>query len=433
MPIPERTGEPSIFEHVVYIIKENRTYDQLFGDMPEGNGDPELCVFGREVTPNHHALAEQFVLLDNFYCCAEVSADGWNWSTAGMANAYTVRNAPYSYSRRGREYDYEGQNNGVAVDLEGVLDVARPPGGYIWDRVAEKGLTYRNYGFFVSFPSGGADGRRPAEENTPTKRRLLEHTDRDFLRFDMAYADSDAWVIHDAPAPQQRRSYGRHRAPSRFAEWKREFDGYVRAGRLPRFMMVRLPRDHTQGTAAGYHSPRAMVADNDYAIGQLVEAVSRSPFWSRTAIFFLEDDAQNGFDHVDAHRSLCLVVSPFVERSTADHRFYNTDSALRTMELLLGLPPMNQYDAIAPPLRVFGDRPENAEPYRALLPPRAIIAETNARTAYRAADSARFNFRDADAVPDAQLNDILWHALKGPGLPPPPIRYGLRLGPADRD
>lgn len=421
-------------EHVIYIIRENRTYDQVLGDNPRGNGDPKLCFFPKEVTPNQHALADRFVLLDNFYCCAEVSADGWNWSTAGMASEYTARNSTYGYTGRGHSYDYEGRNQGSAVDLKGIPDVARPAGGYIWDRVAAKKLSFRNYGFFVDVDL--SDDGVPLETgagvtNQATKKALVPHTDENYRQFDMAYADSDAWVIHNTPAPKQMRTYGKFKAKSRYEEWKREFDQMVASGKMPRFMMLRLPHDHTQGTAPGFHSPRAMNADTDYGLGQIVEAVSKSPFWKKTAIFVVEDDAQNGFDHVDAHRSICYVLSPFVKRATVDHRFYNTDSVLRTMELILGLAPMNQYDAVAPVLDIFGPQPENAEPYAALLPPKHIIGEVNGQMAYRAQDSQRLNFTKEDSVPDEVLNDILWHGIMGRNTPKPAVRYGLQLHPED--
>ncbi|SRR5579884_47193 len=419
---------PAGIKHVIYIIKENRTYDQVLGDMPQGNGDPGQVLFGRDVTPNLHALAERFVLLDNFYCCAEVSADGWGWSTSGMISEYTARNAPFNYSGRGRDYDFEGENNGVPVDLLGVPDVARAPSGYIWDQCLKRGVSFRNYGFYVTFgASRRPDGRPLTEDNMPARKALVGRTDESFRQFDMAYADSNAWLRYTAPAPKQKKAYGKFSAPSRFAEWKREFDDYVRKGNLPAFLMVRLPRDHTQGTAPGLSSPRAMVADNDYAVGQLVEAVSKSRYWRETAIFVIEDDAQSGHDHVDAHRSICFVISPYIKRATVDHRFYNTDSVLHTMEALLGLPPLCQYDAAAPILDVFGPAPDNAEPYAAILPARDIIAEVSQQTAYRARDSQKLDFSREDRVPDAVLNDILWHAIKGARTPEPPIRHGLRL------
>jgi DNA-binding beta-propeller fold protein YncE len=400
--------------HVIYIIKENRTYDQVLGDLPQGNGDSRLTLFGREVTPNLHALAERFVLLDNFYCSAEVSADGWNWSTSGMGSEYAERNVPFNYSGRGRDYDYEGATNGTPVDLMHLPDVARAPGGYLWDAVAKKGLTYRDYGFFNAFSDLKApDGKLILKENQAQERALVGHTDTDFLRFNLDYADSDAYRIDNCPTRTQRLTYGSHDAPDRFAEWKREFDGYVKEGNLPAFEMVRFGRDHTSGTKPGVSSPRAMVADNDYAVGQLVEAVSKSPYWKETAIFVVEDDAQNGYDHVDAHRSIAFVISPYVEKGSVDHHFYNTDSTLHTMETLLGLPPMCRYDATAPVFQAFRPHPENDAPYTALLPAREVVAEVNRSTAYRAAESGRLDFSQPDRVPDDVLNDIVWHSVKG--------------------
>ena len=422
-------------KHVIYIIKENRTYDQVLGDLGQGNGDPSLVMFGREVTPNLHALAERFVLLDNFYCCAEVSGDGWNWSTAGMANPYVSRNVPYGYTGRKHPYDYEGTNNGVAVDLLGIPDAARPSGGYLWDAAAKARLDYRNYGFFtddLELPRKTAEEGTEGLENTGTKKALRDRSSPDFRQYDLNYADSDAWVAHKLPAtPKQITKYGKYAAPSRFSAWKREFDGFVAVGKMPQLMMLRLGTDHTFGTRAGSPSPRAMVADNDYAVGQLVDAVSHSPYWKDTAIFIVEDDAQNGFDHVDAHRSIAFVISPFVAQASKDSRFYNTDSVLHTMENLLGLPPLNQYDAIAPTLNVFTATPANAAPYAAILPARAIVAEKNAQTAYRSADSGRLiNPLKEESAPDEQLNDILWHALKGRDVPAPPRVRTTSFSPA---
>jgi YVTN family beta-propeller protein len=420
-------------EHVLYIIKENRTYDQVLGDLPQGNGDLSQVLFGRKVTPNQHALAERFVLMDNFYVCAEVSADGWNWSTSGMENEYVARNAPYSYSGRGRRYDYEGQNNGVPADLLGLPDVARAPGGYIWDLVVKAGISFRNYGCFVNDMDPKTRLKEGplanVKDNTPNKKALVGRTNVDFRQFDTSYPDSDIWTIYNASYPKQMKTYGRHKSPSRFAEWKREFDGYVKRGSLPRFMMIRFPNDHTNGTSPGFPTPQAMAADNDYAVGRLVEEVSKSPFWKKTAIFILEDDAQNGNDHVDAHRSTCYVISPFVTRGTIDSRFYNTDSLLRTMELLLGLPAMNQYDAVATPFRFLSGVPSNDEAYTAILPDRAIATAVNKSTAYKARESARFIATKADSVDDNLLSDIVWRSVKGRNVPMPPPRYGLRVQP----
>jgi YVTN family beta-propeller protein len=430
-----RMRNPGV-RHVFYIIKENRTYDQVFGDIPAGNGDPAMCLFGRDVTPNQHALAERFGLFDNFYCSAEVSADGWNWSVSGMANEYTVRNSMYSYSGRGRSYDFEGTNNGTPVDLVGMTDVARAPGGYIWDLCLKRGVSFRNYGFFVNDigpDEKDAAGKSLEHPNTAVKQALRGRTDESFPQYDLSFADSDAWKAYNCQAPDQMLTFGARNASSRFAEWKAEFDEYVRNGNLPRFSMIRLPRDHTSGTTPGAPSPRAMVADNDYAVGQVVEAISKSPYWAKSAIFVLEDDAQGGHDHVDAHRSIALVISPYSRRGAVDSRFFNTDSMLRTMEILLGLPPMCQYDAVASPMDCFTARPENAETFAAILPLRSIIAEVNGRTAYKADVSARLNFAQADAVPDALLNNILWHAIKGADVAEPPSRSGLRLTADDDD
>ncbi len=401
-------------KHVIYIIKENRTYDQVLGDVTDGNGDPSLTLFGKNVTPNQHALAERFVLLDNFFCCAEVSADGWDWSTSGMISEYTARNTVFNYSGRGRAYDFEGETNGTPTELIGIPDVARAPSGYLWDNCLAHGVSFRNYGFYTAFEDAkDEDGAAIVAANEPTKKALRGRTDVDFLRFAMDYADSDAWMIAHAPSPKLRKVYGRYKAASRFSEWKREFDQYVLKHNLPALLMVRFPRDHTAGTKEGLDTPRAMVADNDYAVGQLVEAVSKSPYWKETAIFILEDDAQDGFDHVDAHRSPCYVISPAIKKGTVDHHFYNTNSVLRTIEVLLGLPPTSQYDAAAPLFTAFGTTSENNEPYAAILPSRDILSEVNTKTAYRSKESSKLNFRTADSIPGGIMNDILWHSVKG--------------------
>ena len=426
-------------KHVIYIIKENRTYDEVLGDMPQGNGDKSLTLFGRDVTPNQHALAERFALLDNFYCSAEVSADGWNWTISGMSSEYNARNVPFNYSGRGRDYDFEGEINGTPVDLLDKPDVNRAPGGYIWDAVAKKGLSFRNYGFYVTSQDAKTlKGDLITKDNTPVKKALVGHTDTDFRQFDMAYADSDAPAFYHAVPPRQKAAYGTHNSPSRYAEWKREFDEYVQTNSLPRFSMVRFPRDHTSGTRIGISSPRAMIADNDYAVGQLVEAVSKSKFWKETAIFILEDDAQAGIDHVDAHRSIAFVISPHIQKGMVDHHFYNSDSTLHAMEQLLGVPPMCQYDAIAPVFAAFQSRPDNDAPYTAILPSRRIIAETNGQQAYHANESAKLDFAHADRVPDSVLRDLTWHSVKGSSAPLPLLRHALptsarTTAPSDAD
>lgn len=427
----EALKNPGI-EHVIYIVKENRTYDQVLGDLPQGNGDPKLVLFGRDVTPNLHALAERFILLDNFYCCAEVSGDGWNWSTQGMITPYNSRNVVYGYTGKVRTYDYEGTNNGVPVDLEDIPDVSKTAGGYIWDNCARNKVSFRNFGFFAD------DETRPGPEEgpqrlvvVPNKKALVGKTSIDFRQYDTNYADSEAWVKHGLkPAPRQLAEF--KGAPARMTVWLREFEGFVKSKNMPRFQMLRLGRDHTAGTAPGQYSPRAMVADNDYAVGQLVEAVSKSPYWKKTAIFVIEDDAQAGYDHVDAHRSIAFVISPFIRKATKDSRFYNTDSMIRTMEVLLNMPPMNGYTAAADPFYIFTAQPENDQPYTAILPAKEIIGDINGARAYRAQDSlALLNPLKEESEPDEQLNDILWHSIKGENVPAPPRVYTLSAGPRE--
>jgi YVTN family beta-propeller protein len=425
----KRLVNPGI-KHVIYIIKENRTFDQILGDDPAGNGDPSVCMFPKNVTPNEHALADRFVMLDNFYCCAEVSGDGWNFSTAGMASEYVSRNVPYSYSDRTRPYDFEGSNNGVQVDRQGIPDVATPPGGYIWDDCLKHGVSMRDYGCFtddVDMPRSKADQGTAGTKLEASKKALAAVNDDNVRPFDLSFADSDAWVQdHLTLSGHEIGECGAFKSPSRYSEWKREFDGYVKNGNLPQFTMMRLCRDHTGGTRPGLSSPQAMVADNDYAVGEVVDAVSKSPYWKSTAIIILEDDAQNGYDHVDAHRSTAYVISPFVRRSLHDGRFYNTDSALKTIELLLGLSPMSQYDAIAPPFDVFDKTPSNDAPYDAILPDKSIISERNEKNAYRAAYSAKYiELTGERSGPDEQLNDILWRSIMH--STPPPRRHGLQL------
>jgi len=418
--------DPGI-EHVIYVIKENRTYDNVLGDLPKGNGDPSLCLFPRSVTPNQHALAERFVLLDNFYVCAEVSQDGWVWSTAGMVNAYASRNTNYNYSGRGRNYDTEGSNNGIPVDLIDLPDVTRPPGGYIWELCAKNKVSFRNYGFFTQF-ADALDKRNSAlkdqVENMPSKKLLQGMTNINYRRYDLSYSDSEAYLKHGLTWPKQTLTYGANKSPSRFTEWKRDFDEFCKAGRMPALQMVRMGQNHTSGTAVGQPTPQSMVADNDYAVGQLVEAVSKSQFWEKTLICILEDDAQAGIDHVDSHRSTAFLISPWIERGTHDSRFYNTSSMLRTIELALGLPPMNQYDAVASPIAVLTKRMANSEPYQAILPAKEILAGVNSRSAYRSGDSAKISQWIEESEVDEELNDILWKSIKGRHVPTPPIKRG---------
>jgi YVTN family beta-propeller protein len=451
--------------HVLYIIKENRTYDQVFGDLPQGNGDPTLCIFGHDVTPNLHALAERFVLLDNLYACGEVSGDGWVWSTQSLANPYVERNVPYNYSDRGRKFDFEGQNNGYptggfpATGPDGkptstnpifkdggkpIPDVAEAPGGHLWDLCRRQGVSFRNYGFYLSVAdddvgvAGGPDNYATVPGLQPTASDLAGATDLDYRRFDLKYADSDApnvWFKKsgDANCLYPVKSYGKYESPSRFSEWRREFqlmlDKAPDGAAVPALMFIRMGNDHTTAASSGAHSPRSDVADNDYAIGQVVEAISHSPIWEHTAIFVIEDDAQAGADHVDCHRTTGYVISPYIQPKSVDHRFYNTVTYLRTIELLLGLPPMTQYDATSDFLHSWTDgEPTNREPFDAILPAKELIADRNPdlKALWQddpwrdlVAKSDAMDFVHPDAVPSEELNAIVWRTVKGIDAAPP--------------
>ncbi len=374
-------GGTSPIKHVLYIIKENRTYDQVFGDLPQGNGDTSLVLFGRNISPNHHKLAETFVLFDNFYVDAEVSADGHEWSTAAVATDFVEKTWPSVYSSRGKGYPSEGNYR-----------IASPTNGYLWDEAARRGISYRSYAEFIKI------GRNEkGEYYYTTMKALQDHFDPDYRPWDLTYPDT-----------------------LRAAEFIRELKEYEKKGDWPQLMIMRLPNDHTYGTAAGRHTPRSMMADNDLALGMVVEAVSHSKFWKETAIFVLEDDAQNGPDHVDAHRSPLLVASPWAKRGWVDHNMYSTTSVLRTIELILGLEPMSQFDAAAFPLTTaFTDKPDYT-PYTKLQntwPTDRI----NSDNAYGAKASAMMDWDEEDETPEQPLNEILWKSIKGADSPMPEI------------
>jgi YVTN family beta-propeller protein len=457
-------------KHVIYIVKENRTYDQVLGDLPQGNGDPSRCIFGRQVTPNLHAMAERFVLLDNFYDCGEVSGDGWNWSTQAQANEYVARNVPYSYGGRGRSYDYEGAINEYpaagfpAKGVDGkplsvdprykdggpaVPDVGEAPGGHIWDLARKNKLSYRNYGFYMSYGvKRGRDFILPKNYPNsvglqPGGRDLDGISDIDFLHFELNYPDSDApqkyaQKFNDPTFLRPLKKFGSHDAPSRFAEWNREFQEMLArspdGSGVPNFMTVRFCCDHTMGTNPNHHSPRSMVADNDFACGQLVDAISHSPIWKSTAVFIIEDDAQNGPDHVDAHRSVCYVASPWIKAHSVDHTFQNTASCLRTMELLMGLPPMCQYDAASDPIMDWDTSPSNDAPFNAIEPDREILAQVNGKNNRKSPispeqrsmmdESSKMDFAHADQAPADRLNEIIWKSVKGDDAVMPPTPHG---------
>ena len=469
-------------KHVIYVIKENRGYDQVLGDLLQGNGDASLTLYGKDVTPNQHALAERFILLDNFYNNAPVSGEGWQWCTQSTANAFVIKSIPYVYQLSLPTYQlnqgFEGQVDGYitggypAKDQDGNLlsatnkaapsipDVAASSGGYIWDQAEKAGLTYRNYGFFLST---GSPSKPPyaTPDNYPTVAGLTPAghlptpvgqvagvTDYDFRRFDFNYSDSDAWVKYGFDAASLGLTTGSPAGyyhsqsspvaaqPSRFSEWDREFQAMLKAdptgNSIPAFESVRFMRDHTMGLNPGNGSPSALMADNDYAVGELVEAVSKSPIWDSTAIIVVEDDSQFSSDHVDTHRSFVQVISPWIKQSTVDHRFYDTNSVLKTIELLLGVGPMSQYDHFATPIIGGWDSaPHNNATYSAILPAKSIIGQVNPSVAsYAPGDPRRqlaelssdMNWKVADAAPYDVLNQVLWADVKGADSARPELR-----------
>ncbi len=393
-PVPSKVGDPSPIKYCLYIIKENRTYDQVLGDLPQGNGDAGLCIFPRKVTPNHHAIAEQFVLLDNFYVESEVSADGHEWTMAAYATDFVEKTWPLMYrgSREGK----------LKYPAEGSFEIAHPSSGYLWDRAAQANVTYRSYGEFIANP---AVIGQPA---TAKVKALEGHFDPFYHGYDLNYRDVD-------------------RAARFIAELKR----FEAEGEMPRLQIIRLPNDHTQGTAVGKLTPTAMVADNDLALGQLLDALSHSKFWKETAVFVVEDDAQNGSDHVDAHRTIAFVAGPHVKRGHVDSHMYSTSSMLRTMELILGLQPMTQFDAAALPLYDSFTSTPDTMPYKH-LPAQVDLNEVNKPDAYGAKLSASFDFSREDAADDLLLNEVVWRSVKGANSPmPAPVRAGFVFASAD--
>ncbi|MEJ7693339.1 bifunctional YncE family protein/alkaline phosphatase family protein [Daejeonella sp.] len=372
-PVPMKVGDKSPIKHVFYIIKENRTYDQVLSDIPGGNGDTSLLLFGEKITPNQHKLARDYVLLDNFYVDAEVSADGHNWSMGAYANDYVEKNWPASYGAKGG-----------TTGTSGTLKIGNNKDGFIWDLCARNNVSYRSYGEFVADDFG----------TKPRLESLKGHSAR-FSPYGLGVRDT-----------------------TRFYQWKHDFDSLVAAKSVPQFSTIRLGNNHTEGMRAGRPTPFAHVADNDLAVGMLIDHLSKSPVWNESVVFILEDDAQNGPDHVDAHRSPAFVVGPFVKRKFVDHTMYTTSGMLRTMELILGLPPMTQYDAAATPMwRLFTPEPDIA-PYN-FLPVSVNLNDKNPANTRLGKLSEKFNWSKEDAVPDLIFNEILWQGIKGVPAPSP--------------
>ena len=390
-PIPRSVGGTSPIKHVFYVIRENRTYDQVLGDMPAGNGDMSLTLFGEQVTPNAHALARAFTLFDNFYVDAEVSYDGHAFSMGAYATDVVEKLWPTNYGGRGTPYLSEG---GYKVRDE-YGNFSAPPLGYIWDFAKRAGVTVRSYGEFAEWTRKGAE----VHASVPGLEGLVHPS---YPPFDLSVPDATRADI-----------------------WLEEFRRFEREGHLPQLSILRLGGDHTSGTSPGTPTPRAMVAENDLALGRIVEAISHSRYWKDSAILVIEDDAQNGPDHIDAHRSVLLSISPFARRHSVDRTLYTTSSVLRTIELVFGLPPMSQYDAAAAPMyNAFQPTPDTA-PYTH-LPARIALDERNDWSSPGATASRRMDLRHADRAPERALNEILWQSIHGAGsVMPPPRRVGF--------
>ncbi|HEX2869154.1 MAG TPA: bifunctional YncE family protein/alkaline phosphatase family protein [Ignavibacteriales bacterium] len=382
-PIPLKDGIKSEkIKHVFYIVKENRTYDQVFGDMKEGNGDESLCLFPEKVTPNLHALARQFVLLDNLYADAEVSADGHNWTMGAYATDYVEKSWPNYYGGRGGQYEFEGG-----------YPIAYPQNGYFWDNCMRNNVTYRSYGEFVH------NGKTDEDSSMAAIKSLEGHVAPFYRGWDLQYSDLE-----------------------RVKHWMTEFDSYEKNGGLPEFQVLRLPNDHTSGTSAGKLTPVAYAAQNDLAVGMIVQRISHSKYWNESAIFIIEDDAQNGPDHVDAHRTEALVISPYTKHKFVDHSMYSTSSMIKTMELILGLPPMSQYDASARPMYNSFNSEADLTPFNALKA-NVDLNEVNKKGAFGQIESGKMNFSKEDAANENDLNEIIWKSVKGEAsVMPAPVR-----------
>ncbi len=384
-PIPMKVGAPSPIKYVFYVIKENRTYDQVLGDVKQGNGDASLCLFGEKITPNQHKIVNEFVLLDNFYVDAEVSADGHNWSMGAYATDYLEKTWPSSYGGRGGTYGGEGER-----------EIANNKGGFIWDNAKRHQVSYRTYGEF-------------ADKGKPNVKSLEGHVATGYTSYDLSVADT-----------------------TRIRQWKADFDQLIQKGEMPQLTTIRISNDHTEGMRAGKKSPYAHVADNDLAVGMFVDHISKSPIWKESAIFILEDDAQNGPDHVDAHRSPAYLISPYVKRRAVDHTMYSTSGMIRTIELILGMKPMTQYDAAATPMwRSFSNIPDYT-PFDH-VDANVNLNERNPSKGKLAIWSDKYDWSKEDAVPDLVFNEILWQGLKGESAPAPKRAAFLKVNEKKED
>ncbi|AIE83822.1 40-residue YVTN family beta-propeller repeat-containing protein [Fimbriimonas ginsengisoli Gsoil 348] len=370
-------GAFSKIKHVIYVIRENRTYDQVLGDLAKGNGDPHLTIFGENVTPNGHKIANTFTLFDNLYTNGDVSQTGHQWTDAAYANDYAEKQWMLNYSRKG--------------EVRSDTRLTSSPGEYLWTLARKKGLFARVYGEYVSMQEDHGSAEDPELKRDPEKFGFSATFEKIFAR--------------DG------------RDTEKVADFLNEMHVAERTGKWPALMVMALPEDHTHGFSAGQYSPYAMIANNDWAIGQLIDAVSHSPFWKNTAIFIIQDDAQDGPDHVDSHRTVGYVVSPYVRRGAVDHTMYSTASMLRTMELMLGLPPMTEYDAKATPMHAAFTVSPNFSPFT-VEPPRVSVDERNPSRTALARRSSKLDFSDIDRADFDQLNRLLWDGYR-PGQPYP--------------
>ncbi len=404
--MPARSGDPSLIEHVVYIIKENRTYDQVFGDMPQGNGDPSLVMFGRDVTPNQHRLAEQFVLLDNFYATGGNSADGHQWLTQANETDYCLWPG---YA--GRSYPFDGSD-----------PIAYSQGGFIWDAALAMRKTVRIYGEYAG---------RMAKPGNRERKALLERW-RNGDDFSQEWRTVAPIAQVNSILAAQYPSYSTAIPDVIRAQlFKKDLQEWGSQGNMPNLTLVQLPSNHTNGATPGTSSAKAMVADNDLALGQIVEALTKSKFWPKMAIFVVEDDAQNGVDHVDGHRTVALAISPYTRRGSVDSTFYSHQSMLKSIELILGLPALSLFDLIANDMRAsFTDTPDltaysAVEPKQSIFEQNPELAELKGPARKAAQASLRMRFDIPDAAPSDRLNRILWHGVRGWNTPYPKVHRSL--------
>lgn len=422
-PVPERIGEPSPIKHVVYVIKENRTYDQVLGDVSAGNGDPKLCIFGNAITPNQHALVREFVLLDNTYCAGILSADGHQWSSTSFSTDYMEK----SFAGFPRSYP-----DGMGEDEADALAYA--PTGFLWDNALKYKKTVRNYGEFAAPAVRWRDPKRKGSPDFLACYRAWKGETNDVIFASTPMVDSlkgiqpADYVGWEMSVPDQYRA----------DFFLRELKDFEARGEFPQLTLICLPNDHTSGTGKGTPTPDACVADNDLALGRIIEGLSHSRFWAETAVFVIEDDPQAGWDHVSGYRTTAYCVSPYVRRGAVVSSQYNTTSLIRTMEQILGLPPMNQFDASATPMwDCFQDTPD-LTPFRA-RPTNVPLDKMNPGShalqdpiLRRDAEvSARINFREADKAPEDVLNRILWRAMRGSAEPYP--EWAVTAGADDDD